>query len=110
MTTQEIADYLDNFLNAAPIPKHRTITLHTGELGMHMFGFATIAESLGVESSYLKTSTNYFGYVLDNVHKIYYRIKANKVQYFLSTLNNKILYIGKNITETLQYHKSLINK
>jgi hypothetical protein len=96
-----------NFISIKP--NIRKLTFMTGEFGMHEFHFNVLGTSMGIKSSYLKTSDNYGGHILDEVNKVYFRWKADKIQYFVSTLNNKILFIGKTLTEALEFHKNKLN-
>ena len=84
----------------------RDITILTGEVGMHEFNFAIESKFMGVSGSYLKTSSNYVGHILDGANKVYFRLRCKKKQFFVSTLNNKILFIGKSMTEALEFHKN----
>ena len=81
----------------------------TGEFGTHQFHFAMLGETMGIKGNYLKTSNNYGGHTLDGVNKVYFRRKSKKQQFFVSTLNNKILFIGKTLTEALEFHKNSLN-
>ena len=105
------ADTFEKNLKELMIPRmsSRNVTIFTGELGMHEFDFAMKCESMGVKGSYLKTSNNYGGHTLDGVNKVYFRWKSKKQQFFVSTLNNKILFIGKSMTEALEFHKNSLN-
>lgn len=85
------------------------ITIMTGEFGMHEFHFNILGISMGIKSNPLKTSRNYGGHILDDINKVYFRWRANKIQYFIANLNNKILFIGKNLTEALEFHKNSLN-
>ena len=102
------ADIIQKNLEKLMIPEssHRNVTIFTGALGMHEFDFAMKCESMGVKGSYLKTSNNYGGHILDGVNKVYFRWKSKKQQFFVSTLNNKILFIGKSMTEALEFHNN----
>jgi hypothetical protein len=102
-SAKDIEDYIDR------ISSKRVVTLYTGQLGMHEFDFALKCMSMGVKGSYLKTSNNYGGHTLDKVNKVYFRWKSKKQQFFVSTLNNKILFIGKSMTEALEFHKNSLN-
>ena len=89
-----------------PMNNERNIVIHTGEFGMHEFNFSVLSTSMGIKGSYLKTSNNYGGHILDGTNKVYFRWRANNVQYFIAKAsNNKILSIHKNITKALEWHK-----
>ena len=92
-----------------PSKTTRNITIQTGEFGMHEFNFNVLSTSMGIKSSYLKTSNNYGGHILDGINKVYFRWRANNVQYFIAKAsNNKILSIHDNITKALEWHKKNI--